>query len=116
MKISKIIFLSLIGVIALWILAGALDLRINGVKRYDYVNMNKKKTDIPHFKVLHLNGSKNISITQSDSCFIEVRYPKDSIAPTLNYTIREDTLIFNALKSDYKKGIFYTIGVNSDLN
>ena len=96
MKISKIIFLSLIGVIALFIFAGALDIRINGVKRsLYYENMNKSKTAIPPFKVLRINSSNNISVIQSDSSYIQVSFQKDSLPPTLNYTINEDTLIIS---------------------
>lgn len=99
MKISKIIFISLLGTIALITLAGVIDFRIHGRRNYDIQAENKQsginltKQAVPSFKVLCVNNSKHVILVQSDSSFIEMTYPKDSSAPTVNYTIKGDTLM-----------------------
>jgi hypothetical protein len=94
MKTSKIIFISLLSVIAIIILSAAIDIRINGERRGDfYANRKVNKQIVPSFKVLCVNSSRNITVAHSDSSYVEVTYPKDSIAPKVNYTIKGDTLV-----------------------
>jgi hypothetical protein len=93
MKTSKIIFLSLLGTIAVFILASLVDVRINGRRNGDIQSDFKVNRHALHsFSVLYVNNSMNVSLVQNDSSFIEVTYPKDSLAPKVNYTIKEDTL------------------------
>lgn len=91
MKISKIIFISLLGAIALFIFIAGLDSGINwkGTGRINFAN--DKKT-IPSFKALNLINSDDVMLIQDDSAFIELEYPKYSLVPHINYTIKEDTL------------------------
>jgi hypothetical protein len=99
MKISKIIFLSLVGVIALMIIAGALDIRINGKKGPVQISgsVNSKKITLPSFKVLSMNGTKNVAIVKGDSNYIEIDYQKDFVYPDINFQVRNDTLIIKDL-------------------
>jgi hypothetical protein len=99
MKISKIIFLSLIGVIAFIIIAGALDIRINGTKGPIQISgsVNSKKIALPPFKVLSMDGTKSIAIMKGESNFIEIDYQKDSVYPDINFQVRNDTLIIKGL-------------------
>jgi hypothetical protein len=98
MKISKIIFISLLGSIALIIIAGMIDMRLHGVKSGEISGELKvNKQPVPPFKVLCLNDSKSISLTQGDSTCI-ISYWKDSPAPDVKYTIKGDTLFVNDLK------------------
>ncbi len=99
MKISKIIFLSLVGVIALMIIAGALDIRINGKKGPVQLSgsVNSKKITLPSFKVLSMNGTKNVAIVKGDSNYIEIDYQKDFVYPDINFQVRNDTLIIKDL-------------------
>jgi hypothetical protein len=99
MKVSKIIFISLLGTIALLILSAGLDIRINGISRKDKQFVSKViKQSIPSFKVLIISNNirkgnnRNITLVQGDSAYIEAYYPKDSLAPKINYTINNDTL------------------------
>jgi len=100
MKTSKIIFISLLSTIAVLILASVIDLRING-RRNDGRQSDFKvnKQILPVFKALRVYNSMNITLVQNDSSYIEVSYPKDSIAPEVNYTIIGDTLMV----SDFEK-------------
>jgi len=100
MKTSKIIIISLLGTIAVLILAITIDIRING-RRNDGRQSDFKvnKQNVPVFKVLSVNNSMNITIVKKDSSFIEVSCLKDSIAPKVNYTMKGDTLIV----SDFEK-------------
>lgn len=98
MKTSKIIFISLLGTIALLILTAALDIRINGTSRKDKLfGFKVTKQTIPSFRVLSVSNTirksnRNITLVQGDSAYIEAYYPKDSLAPKVNYTLNEDTL------------------------
>jgi len=93
MKTSKIIFISLLGTITFLILAALIDIRINGRRGNEIqADFNVNKQRVASFKVLCVNNSRNITLVQSDSSFIEITFRKDSIAPKLNYTIKEDTL------------------------
>jgi len=93
MKTSKIIFISLLGTIALIILAFVIDVRITGRKNGDNVaDFNSSKLILPSFKVLNLSSCKYIQIIHNDSSFMEINYPKDSIVPNNIYTIAKDTL------------------------
>jgi|GEM_PF-677027 len=99
MKTSKIIFLSLLGTIALIILASAIFIKIQGQQPGLYSTTSKiartyttTKKDIPSFKVLSINNSTNITLVRSDSSFIEIYSLKDSLAPVVNYTTDKDTL------------------------
>ena len=101
MKTSKIIFISLLGTIALIILVTVISIRINGNKGVEPLsdsNFKVRKQPVPAFRVLCLNDSKNISITQGDSSYISVGYKKDLPVPDLIYTIKEDTLFVKDMK------------------
>jgi Putative auto-transporter adhesin, head GIN domain len=93
MKTSKLIFISLVGTIALLILAAMLDLRINGRKFSDINSDFKvKKQSIKLFKTLYITNSMNVTLVNNDSSFLEITCLKDSVAPKVNFSINEDTL------------------------
>jgi hypothetical protein len=94
MKTSKIIFSSLLGAIALLILAAFIDIKINGHKKNTYPSdlFKVNKTNIPPFKVLYLNNCVDIELIRNDSSSIEMIFQKDSLLSRLNYTIAGDTL------------------------
>jgi len=98
MKTSKIIFISLLSFMALFILAAFIDVRINGRKTgqiLDQVEVSRQP--IPSFNVLRVESSY-LNIIQNDSSFIEITILKDSVAPIVNYTLKEDTLIITDTK------------------
>ena len=98
MKTSKIIFISLLGTIALIILAASIDIRITGKRNGDYIaDLKRSKQILPAFKALNLSSCKNIQIVQNDSSFIEIKYSKDSIVPKIDYSIVKDTLTISGL-------------------
>ena len=100
MKTSKIIFISLLGTIAVLILAALLDVRINGRRNNgNQSDFKVNKQIVPSFKVLCVNNSRNITLVKNDSSFFEVTYLRDSIASKVNYTIKGDTMIV----SDFEK-------------
>ena len=108
MKTSKIIFISLLGVIALLILAATIDLRVRG-RRNSEIHKDFKviRKDLPSFKVIYMNNSMNADLVQNDSSFIEVTYQKDSLAPIVNYTVNDDTLLI----SDFEKPIHRNVSI-----
>jgi len=108
MKTSKIIFISLLSTIALIILVAMVDFRLTGRRNNGGQSDFKiKKQVLPPFKVLSINNSRNVTLVQNDSSFIEVTYLKDSIAPDINFKIREHTLII----SGFEKLIHHNVSV-----
>ncbi len=100
MKTSKLIFISLVGTIALLILAAMLDLRINGRKFSDINSDFKvKKQSLKLFKTLYITNSMNVTLVKNDSSFLEITSMKDSISPKVNFSINDDTLKI----SDFEK-------------
>ena len=99
MRTSKIIFISLLGSIAIVILAAFIDLRITGTRNgIDGPGLSMTKQSIPSFKVLYVTGI-NIELSQNDSSFVEVRLFRNNLSPKLNYRVKEDTLIVSAIDS-----------------
>jgi len=108
MKTSKIIFISLLGVIALLILATMIDIRVHGRRESDiHKDFKVIRKGLPSFKVIYMNNSINAALVQNDSSFIEVTYHKDSIAPGVNYTVKNDTLKI----SDFEKPIHRNVSI-----
>ena len=100
MKTSKLIFISLVGTIALLILAAMLDMRINGRKESDInSDFNVKKQSLKLFKTLYITNSMNVTLVKNDSSFIEITSLKDSFSPKVNFSINDDTLKI----SDFEK-------------
>jgi hypothetical protein len=93
MKKSKIIFLSLLGAIALLILAATVDVRLTGLKSgFSESSFDNEKLVLPSYKVLQINNSSNIDIVQGDSSYIMLTWLKDSLHPRINYLVKGDTL------------------------
>lgn len=100
MKTSKLIFISLVGAIALLILAAMLDLRINGRKFSDIDSDFKvKKQSLKLFKTLYITNSMNVTLVKNDSSFLEITCLKDSVTPKVNFSMHDDTLKI----SDFEK-------------
>ena len=106
MKTSKVIFISLLSIIALFILASALDIRINSHRNGNLSNIKVNKQAIPIIKVLCVSNSKNIEIIRSDSTLIKASWLKDSLIPKEFYTIKNDTLMLSDLKRYVKIKIY----------
>jgi hypothetical protein len=104
MKTSKIIFISILGIIALIIMAAFIDLRINGLR--DGRALSTKKQAVPAFKVLCINSS-DVILVRNDSSYIEVTSLTDSLFPEVNYSVKDDTL----LVSDTRNLLQYNLSV-----
>ena len=116
MKTSKIIFISLLGAVALLILAAFIDLKINGHKSNTYPAdvFKVNKTNIPAFKILCLSNCGDIELISKDSSSIEMICKKDSLLPHLNYAIKGDTLyMYDTKKSNYKTTSYKVCFTNS---
>ena len=116
MKTSKIIFISLLSTIAVLILATVIDIRIHGRRddgRQSDFKVNKQM--LPVFKALRVYNSMNITLVQNDSSYIEVSYLKDSIAPVVNYTVTDDTLIMSDFEKTNHRNVSVTIHATDSL-
>lgn len=116
MKTSKIIFISLLSTIALIILAALADLRISGHRNNgSQADFKINKHVVQPFKVLSINNSRNVTIVQNDSTFIEVTYLKDSVVPDIHYTISEDTLILSDFEKQNHRNVSIRINTTDSL-
>lgn len=106
MKTSKIIFISLLSLIALTIIVATVSVRLTGTKRI--LNRYKQKTintPLPAFSVICIKNCNNITLIESDSSYdenilpvknnnfhLDVTVIEDSLAPFIDYTVKNDTL------------------------
>lgn len=111
MKISKIIFISLLSVIALIILSSVLYIRITGYKIDDINNINVFNQTLPPFKVLCIKNCSNIKIVESDTMSISSTCPKDSLFSKDFIITKPDTLIL----SNAKEYIKIKLSINNTL-
>ena len=111
MKTSKIIFITLLGTIALLILAAMIDVRFTGQKRSEIFNNRLKvnKLDIPEFNVICLNNIKNLALVQSDSSYISMTATMDSITHPINYTIKEDTIWLSDFEKQNSRDVWIAV-------
>jgi len=108
MKTSKIIFISLLGGIALLIMAAMIDVRIHGRRNNGGPSDFKvNKQIVPLFKVLRLYNSVNVTLVKNGSSYIEMTSFKDSVVPNLNFKIKEDTLFV----SDFEKLTHHNVSI-----
>jgi hypothetical protein len=104
MKKSSIIFISLLGAVAILIIIVSLDLAINGknanktIASSQKINYSNARQNLPSFKVLLLKNCKGLSLARGDSSYYEIRFLKDSLVPNINFVIHKDTLIISDLK------------------
>lgn len=98
MKISKIIFISLLSIIAFYILISILYIRIYGYRKDDKTYFTVKEQVLPIIKVLRAINCKNIEILISDSTLIKSTWHKDSIIPNEIFTVKNDTLFLADIK------------------
>jgi len=89
MKTSKIIFISLLSVIAFLMLIAFVDIKINNHRLKD---SRVNKQTISSFKILYIKNS-NIDLVRNDSSLIEITCLKDSLTPIINYSMKGDTLM-----------------------
>jgi hypothetical protein len=115
MKKSKIIFISLLAVIAMFILAASIDYRLTGSKiGLVPANIKVTKETILQYKVLSLENS-DIRLFKNDTLFIEITSLKDSALPKLNYNIKNDTLFIKDSKLMQGGRVSVSIHVNSSV-
>jgi hypothetical protein len=117
MKTSKIIFISLLSAIALFIVAVFLDIRINGYRNGTHsskmAGYTVNKTIVPSFKVLCISNSPDIHLIQNDSSYFELISPKDSLPLHTNYTIKDDTLRISDVESKVKSHLYLEFRINT---
>jgi hypothetical protein len=99
MKTSKIIFISLISVIAFLILISFVDIKLNSMRHQNTI-VNRQA--LSSFKVIYINNS-NLDLVQNDSSFLETICLKDSIMPRMNYSVKGDTLMVSDIRQSNKR-------------
>ena len=110
MKTSKIIFISLLVTIALFILAAFADLRLNGKKHLDSTELESQNTAIPEFRVLIIKNSGLLSISQNSNSSLELKMRPGVIPPEINYSITHDTLTISDFQQRYNgEALFFNV-------
>lgn len=114
MKTSKIIFVTLLISIAVFIIVAFIDIRLNGkhVRNNPYEIASHKEM-VPPFKVFYAENSINIRIVQSDSSYIELAWNKDSIPPSINYKVKNDTLIITDVRLQIQNSGYQPVKIHS---
>jgi hypothetical protein len=102
MKTSKIIFTSLLVAIALVILVGFVEFRITGNR--NGIDLVVNKHIIPSFKVLCINNS-DIDLSYGDSSYLAVTSHKDSLLPSIEYKLINDTLRISNIRHSYTSSV-----------
>jgi len=115
MKTSKIIFITLLATIAIFILAAMIDIRINGVRNGSQKGpkVNLQKQTVPSFKVLSVINCINIFLIRGDSSFIEVASSRNSPSKQINYTLHGDTLLLSDIKQIYEGNKYLSVKICS---
>jgi|WetSurMetagenome_2_1015567.scaffolds.fasta_scaffold00851_7 hypothetical protein len=118
MKTSKIIFISLLGTVALLIMATTIDIKLNGHKANTYPSdiFKAEKTGVADYKVLSLNNCNNIELTRKDSSSVAIIYLKDSLLPHLNYISSGDTLFITDARPKNHSAVSYKIQATGSLS
>jgi hypothetical protein len=106
MKISKIIFISILTILALYILAEVIYIRIYGFPKGDLSNFTIKKHELSTIRALEINNCKNIEIFICDSTMIKSFWKKDSIIPKEIFTVKNDTLVLSDIKGSVLTRIY----------
>jgi hypothetical protein len=116
MKTSKIIFITLLSIIALYIVSAMIEVRVTGKKLGKYnstLKVNKKS--LPSFSVMYLTDSKNITVIESDSAFLEVLVPEASTFPDINCTCTGDTLQIKGFQKSNSDIVFVKLHIASNM-
>lgn len=118
MKTSKIIFITLLATIVIFILAAMIEVRITGYKMGDPANniLKENTQAIPAFKILYIKDTKNVSLVQSNSYNFALLVMKDSAAPKINYTVRGDTMWLNGFEKPVSPNVWISIHFANKLN
>jgi hypothetical protein len=123
MKTSKIIFVSLLGMIALVILAGFIGVRLNVTR--SAIDLIVKKDLMPEFKVLYIKNC-DVQLSYDDSSSIVLSAYKEIPLSEINYNFKNDTLTMSDIRYSYESKVRVKIhssdslknilAVNSDLS
>ena len=101
MKTSNIIFISILGIMAIVLTTAAFSFKHTEIEKE--ANNKRFYQNIPSAKILLLENCKNLSFHQSDSSYIEYTV-KDSVGSKVNFDVKGDTLFFFNVKSKNPDG------------
>ena len=108
MKTSKIIFTSLLGTAAAFILAGAIDIKISGSRNdHQAPEMTTSTRNIPDISVLTLKDGQNFELVYSDSSFLELSWSKDAVPADPVISIEGDSMIITGVSQ--QEGIWMKV-------
>jgi len=110
MKTSKILFITLISLGAIYIIAAMIEVRITGKKPGEFsTTLKSNKKELGSFSVLVLNSSRNIRLVESETNYLEVLVPDDSPSAEINYSLSGDTLRINNPQTSELSIVFATL-------
>jgi hypothetical protein len=116
MKTSKIIFISLLSLGALYIVAAMLSVRFSGQKGELFNDDSKGNIiTIPAFNVLCITDSKDLNIHGSDSAYFKIINTEDSIPSKIDYVVRGDTLFITGLQNQPATNRYVVLYISNDM-
>lgn len=115
MKTSKIIFISLLGTISVFILAGAIDVRLNGHPHHFTENKTSRIT-LPVFSNICIENSRNLNVIHSDSTYLELIWQKSAEETDVDRTLSGDTLRLNGISKSVEGLLQANLYVSGPVN
>jgi len=116
MKTSKIIFITLLSSIAIIILVVMISLRLNGQRWSEYDNKLKvNKKPLQTFSVLCIDNSDKLTVTGSETSYIEVSTPEKDATPVVDYTTKGDTLMLTGIHNAPNSPVFVKIYISKEV-
>jgi hypothetical protein len=116
MKTSKIIFISLLSLITIYIVTAMIEVRITGKKQGQYnTSLKVKKIALPAFNTMYLIDNKVFKIFEGDSAFLEIAVPEASEFPGIDYFNNGDTLQIKGFQKSLSDRVFAAIYVPGKL-
>ncbi len=98
MKTSNMILITLIGTITLVIISGALQLRLTGERKLDYVDKVYSETSLSEFKYIIIKESVNLNIISSNESKLQVYFPPGEKKPQILFHQQGDSLFIDHIK------------------
>jgi hypothetical protein len=106
MKTSKIIFFSLLGTIALLILAAFIDVRLTGHKNTgEAEQISTNDTPVSSYSVLMVNNCQGLNIVNGSSPAINIECFEKTRPVEIKYYVRNDTLFISDVEHSEARNI-----------
>lgn len=92
------------------------EVRLTGKKRGEFsTKLKTEKKELASFSVLSFKNSRNITLVEGETNYLQVSVPEDSPSAEINYSLSGDTLIINNQQTSGLSSVFVTLYVANGL-